>query len=175
LTFDEVFELGYLERVHGINGELLLIMDVDSPSDYSKLGSVFLDIKGKLIPFLVQKQKAFKTTQLLLKFEDIDDEESAADLVGAGAYMPLHALPPLADDKYYFHELIGMQVIDEELGAVGLVTGVLETPQQFLLQFDHQSHEVLCPMHDDILVQVDRAAKIIRVRLPGGLLEVYTS
>lgn len=175
MTFDEVFELGYLERVHGINGELLMVMDVDKPSDYSKLGSVFLDIKGKLIPFLVQKQKAFKANQVLLKFEDIEDEESADDLVGAGVFLPLTALPPLPDDKYYFHELVGMQVVDEDLGAVGEVTGVLETPQQFLLQFDHQGHEVLCPMHDDILVRVDKAAQQIHLRLPGGLLDVYTS
>lgn len=175
MTFDEVFELGYLERVHGINGELLMVMDVDKPSDYSKLGSVFLEIKGKLIPFLVQKQKAFKATQVLLKFEDIDDEEGAADLVGATVHLPLKALPNLPDDKYYFHELVGMQVMDEELGAVGEVTGVLETPQQFLLQFDHQGHEVLCPMHDDILVKVEKSTRSIHVRLPGGLLDVYTS
>ena len=117
MTFDEVFELGYLERVHGINGELLMVMDVDKPSDYSKLGSVFLEIKGKLIPFLVQKQKAFKATQVLLKFEDIDDEEGAADLVGATVHLPLKALPNLPDDKYYFHELVGMQVIPWTVNA----------------------------------------------------------
>lgn len=175
MNFDQTFELGFLERIHGIQGELVLLIDADNPKAYSKLESVYLDIKGKLIPFFVQKLKPIRAEVYLLKLEDIDHEEDAADLVGSHVYLPLSALPPLRDDQYYFHELIGMEVIDEILGPVGFVTAVLETPQQFLLEFDHQGHEVLCPMHDDLLLSIDKTNKQIRLQLPEGLLDVYLS
>jgi 16S rRNA processing protein RimM len=175
VTFDQAFELGYLERVHGIGGELVLQLDVDDPKAYKQLESVFLDIRGKLIPFFIEKQKALGAEQILLKLEDIHTEAEAQSLVGSTVYLPLSALPPLPDDKYYFHELQGMAVVDEQLGHVGTVTGVLETPQQYLLQFDHHGHEVLCPMHDDIVQKVDKKARTIFMRLPDGLLDVYLS
>ncbi|MFN3528360.1 MAG: ribosome maturation factor RimM [Bacteroidia bacterium] len=175
MNFDQAFELGYLERVHGIHGELVLLIDADNPQAYSKLESVYLDIKGKLIPFFVQKLKPLRADTYLLKLEDINQEEDASDLVGCLVYLPLSVLPPLRDDQYYFHELIGMEVIDEIIGPVGVVRAVLETPQQFLLQFDHQGHEVLCPMHDDLLLAVDKLQRQIHLRLPDGLLDVYLS
>jgi 16S rRNA processing protein RimM len=173
VTFDQVFELGYLDRIHGIKGELLLLLDVDNPDHYLKLGSVFLNVKGKLIPFFVQGIKKQRNDQFLIKFEDIQSDEEAQDLVGCSAYLPIELLPPLRDDQYYFHELVGMQVHDQILGPVGNVTMVLETPQQYLLQFEHEGCEVLCPMHDDLIDKVDKAARVIHLQLPAGLLDVY--
>lgn len=173
MTFDQVFELGYVDRIHGIKGELLLLVDVDEPDHYLKLGSVFLNVKGKLIPFFVQSIKKQRKDQFLIKFEDILSDEEAQELVGCNAFLPIEQLPSLRDDQYYFHELVGMQVHDSVLGAVGIVTLVLETPLQYLLQFDHEGCEILCPMHDDLIEKVDKATKTIYLRLPAGLLDVY--
>lgn len=173
MTFDQVFELGYLDRIHGIKGELLLLIDVDEPDHYLKLGSVFLNVKGKLIPFFVQSIKKLRSDQLLIKFEDVQSDEEALDLVGCNVFLPIEQLPSLREDQYYFHELIGMQVYDNHLGTVGVVTMVLETPQQYLLQFDHEGCEVLCPMHDDLIEKVDKKTKTIHLNLPAGLLDVY--
>ena len=175
MTFDQVFELGYLERLHGVQGEVVLVIDADEPEHYKQLGSIFLDIRGKLIPFFIEKQKPLRKNERLLKFEDIKNEAEASDLVGSTVYLPIGQLPPLKEHQYYYHELIGMAVIDQNQQNVGTATGVLETPQQMLLQFDHEGHEVLCPMHDDIVKKVDKAARCIYVALPEGLLDVYKS
>ncbi len=175
MTFDQVFELGYLERLHGVQGEVVLVIDADQPEHYKQLGSIFLDIRGKLIPFFIEKQKQLRKNERLLKFEDIKNEAEASDLVGSTVYLPISQLPPLKEHQYYYHELIGMAVIHQNQQNVGTATAVLETPQQMLLQFDHEGHEVLCPMHDDIVKKVDKDARCIYVELPEGLLDVYKS
>lgn len=175
MTFDQVFELGYLERLHGVQGEVVLVIDADQPEHYKQLGSIFLDIRGKLIPFFIEKQKQLRKNERLLKLEDIKNDAEASDLVGSTVYLPVSQLPPLKEHQYYYHELIGMAVIDQHQQNVGTATGVLETPQQMLLQFDHEGHEVLCPMHDDIVKKVDKAARCIYIDLPEGLLDVYKS
>lgn len=175
MTFDQVFELGYLERLHGVQGEVVLVIDANQPEHYKQLGSIFLDIRGKLIPFFIEKQKQLRKNEHLLKLEDIKNEAEASDLVGSTVYLPVSQLPPLKEHQYYYHELIGMAVIDQNQQIVGTATGVLETPQQMLLQFDHEGHEVLCPMHDDIVKKVDKAARCIYLALPEGLLDVYKS
>lgn len=175
MTFDQVFELGYLERLHGVQGEVVLVIDADQPEHYKQLGSIFLDIRGKLIPFFIEKQKQLRKNERLLKLEDIKNEDEASDLVGSTVYLPISQLPPLKEHQYYYHELIGMVVIDQNQQHVGTATGVLETPQQMLLQFDHEGYEVLCPMHDDIVKKIDKANRSIHLELPEGLLDVYKS
>jgi 16S rRNA processing protein RimM len=173
LKLADGFELGFLERTHGFKGEVVLQLDVDNPSHYKKLGSVYLFKKGKLIPFFVSSSKLMGKDELLLKFEDIDDETSARDLLGSSVHLPAEALPPLRDDQYYYHELRGMQVIDDTLGPVGMVLDVYETPQQHLLAFEHQGKEVLCPLNDTLVYKVDKKAGSIHTRLPEGLIDVY--
>jgi len=167
------FELGFIERTHGFKGEVVLQLDVDEPARYKKLGSVYLFKKGKLIPFFVTHTKLIGKDQLLLQFEDIADEASARDLIGSSVHLPASELPPLRTDQYYFHELQGMQVIDDTLGPVGKALDVYETPQQHLLAFDHEGKEVLCPLNDTLVYKVDKTAGIIYTRLPDGLLDVY--
>lgn len=169
---DELFEIGYIERVHGYKGELIVQLDVDNPKDYQKLGSVYLDIKGKLVPFFITACKLHGKSGLVVQFEDVD-AGTAEDLTGTGVYLPTTQLPKLADDQYYFHELRGMKVVDDHKGELGLVLDVYETPQQYLLAFEHQAKEILAPLNDDIVYRVDKNQKIVHTRLPEGLLEVY--
>lgn len=109
---------------------------------------------------------------LVVQFEDVD-AEVAEDLTGTGVYLPITQLPQLSDDQYYFHELRGMKVVDDHKGELGLVLDVYETPQQYLLAFEHQAKEILAPLNDDIVYRVDKRLKIVHTRLPEGLLEVY--
>lgn len=167
------FEIGFIERTHGFKGELVIKLDVDNPAHYKKLGSVYLFKKGKLVPFFVTQCKPMGKTQLLVQFEDVDASE-ASEWIGSSVFLDASALPPLRDDQYYYHELRGMQLIDDQLGPIGHALDVYETPQQHLLAFEHAGKEVLCPLNDTLIYKVDKKAKIIYSRLPDGLLAVYT-
>ena len=63
--------------------------------------------------------------------------------------------------------------MDESGRLVGVCTDVLEYPHQALFQIDHEGTEVLLPVVDDVIRQVDRMAHRIVVSLPEGLLDIY--
>ncbi|MCY7352518.1 MAG: ribosome maturation factor RimM [Cytophagaceae bacterium] len=174
MTKEECYELGKIVKTHGLRGELSIYLDVDDPSEYEDLDSFLVERDGGLIPYF------FETFQLqgnraLVKLEEINDIVTASELVGCPLYLTLANLPKLTNQQFYYHEVVGYQVVDEQRGLLGLVASVATLPHQDLLVVDHQNREVLIPINDDIVLSIDRDAQTLQVRLPDGLLEVYLS
>ncbi len=169
---EDYYELGYIAKPVGLNGELAVILDVDEIEDYADLESVFIEINGDLIPYLVKEVK-FKGNKTSFILEDINSIEKAEKLRGRKLYLPVEELPDLDADSYYLHELIGYQVFDYKKGYIGEVKLIYNLPTQDLLAVDVQGTEVMIPTHEDIMIEVKKEEKKIDVQLPEGLLEIY--
>lgn len=168
----DCYELGYVTRTHGLNGEVQVFLDVDDPEIYLDLESVFLEIKGQLVPYFVEDMALHKSGAIM-KFEEVDTVEAAEKLKGLPIFLPLSELPELEEGQFYFHDIIGFTVVDAEKGALGTVREVLTSSVQDLLLMDYQGAEVLIPIVDSIVVGVDHEAKQVNTQLPEGLLELY--
>ena len=107
-----------------------------------------------------------------LSLEDVDSDIDAQRLVKGELFLPLDNLPALENDQFYFHEIIGFSVIDNELGEVGKVLEHLDIPMNPQLLVDHKGTEVLVPISDHFYTGIDKAKKEIYVCLPPGLIEV---
>lgn len=170
---DQCFQIGRIAKVHGLRGEVNVVLDVDFPEDYEGLEHLFLEQKGRLVPFFLEHFVIQPGDRALAKFEELDTIESVEGLVGAEAYLPLTELPQLDEGQYYYHELVGFEVIDEALGLIGPVQIIYDLETQDLLGVIHQGKEVLIPIQDGIIVRVDKAAKKVFCQLPDGLLDIY--
>lgn len=172
MNIDSCFQLGYIAKTHGVQGEVTFVLDVDNPEDYDQLESVFIEMNGKLVPFFItsfqlQREKA------IVKLEDVNSFENADKLVGNALYLPLTQLPELDEDQFYYHDIINYQVIDNDKGALGTIANVYALPHQDLIAMNYQNKEVLIPITDDIVTKVDHKKKELYVELPDGLLEIY--
>jgi len=135
--------------------------------------SVFVSLRDSLVPFFIEQSRLHKSSLLRIKFEDVDSEEEADRIMGSELYLPLEFLPPLEGNKFYFHEVIGFTVIDQNFGKVGVITSINDTTNQALFVIDHKGTEILIPINDEFLTKVDREKKIIEVNAPAGLIELY--
>jgi 16S rRNA processing protein RimM len=172
MTKEDCFELGKITKTHGLKGEVVLWLDVDFPEDYEDLESVFLDQKGELVPYFIETYR-LSGNRAIVQFEDIDTFEKAEGLINLQAFLPLEELPELGNDQFYYHEIIGFQIVDKQLGVLGTVQTVHSMQAQDLLVMDYKSKEVLIPVIPEIVLEADKEAKILNVNLPEGLLEVY--
>lgn len=168
----DCFNLGHITKVSGLKGEVFFYLDVDDPGRYKKLDSVFVELNGQLVPFFIERLQ-LKKDHAVVKFEGIDTVERANDLVKKELYLPLTLLPPLKGTSFYFHEVIGFRVIDKNFGEVGIIEQVLDFPQQEILQVKRDEAEILIPVLKHIVKKVDRAARVIEVEVPEGLIELY--
>ncbi|GAB3873142.1 ribosome maturation factor RimM [Hymenobacter segetis] len=176
MTLDETYQLGYLIKTHGLRGHLVAHFDVDDVSAYTKLKTVYLTLAGaptKLVEHQIEKVQPQSGNKVLIKLRGIERIEEAEPLRGSQLHLPLAALPELEEDQFYFHDVIGFTVVDENLGTLGTVENFYELPQQDMLAMRYQGQEVLIPVVDELISHADHAKKEIYVNLPDGLLDVY--
>ncbi|SNS09920.1 16S rRNA processing protein RimM [Belliella buryatensis] len=170
---DNCFQLGYIAKVHGLHGEVTVVLDVDYPEVYEGIEHVFIDQKSRLVPFFLEYFDLQPNNKVLAKFEDYNTLDDAEKLVGSELYLPLTALEELGENQYYFHELIGFEVVDEKLGLIGEIKIIYDLQTQDLMGVDHNGKEVLIPIQDGIIQKVDKTANKVYCQLPEGLLEIY--
>lgn len=169
----DCFYLGTIVKKFSFKGELLAKLDTDEPELYENLDAVFVDLRGTMVPFFIESSHLHKSDLLRIKFEDINTEADADTLIRAELYLPLTALPKLSGNKFYFHEVIGFQIVDEIFGPVGTIVSINDTTAQALFEIEHNGKEILIPINDEIITKVDREQKTITVKAPDGLIELY--
>ncbi len=150
-------------------------LDVDDSTRYAGMQEVWVGTDGPEVSYKVLKVELNKNQTAVLQLEGINAFEDAQKFLKAALWLPLSFLPPLTGREFYVHEIIGFEVHDSKMGKVGIATGVLELPQQKLLEIDHQGKEVLLPLQPEFYLDIDRDRRILLVSIPDGLLDVYTA
>ncbi len=173
MTKEECFYLGKIVGKYSFKGELLIKLDTDEPGLYTKLESVFVEFNKKLVPFFIEKSSLHKSELLRVRFEDVDDEETADEFLKCDVYLPLEFLPKLNDDQFYYHEIIGFEVNDISFGKVGILKGVNDSTPQTLLEIDRDGKEILVPLNDQFFKELDKTKKTILLDVPDGLIEMF--
>ena len=167
------FNLGFVSKTQGIKGGLIVYLDVDDPTYYKGLESVFVEINHTLVPFFIAEFQLKHKGFAYVKFEDVDGLEESERLVKKQLYLPETQLPKLSGKQFYFHEIIGFAVHDIDHGPLGTVEKVFDYPGNPLLQVVHEGKEVLVPIHDPVIRKVDRANNTLEVAMPEGLIDLY--
>ncbi|UZH56342.1 16S rRNA processing protein RimM [Salinimicrobium tongyeongense] len=173
MTKEECFYLGRIVSKFSFKGEVLIKLDTDEPESYLEMESVFVEYDNNLVPFFIERSSLQKSNLLRVKFEEVDSEEDAEDLMKCDLYLPLSLLPELDEDQFYFHEVIGFTVEDLNYGVVGTLTGVNDTTSQALFEVEKDGKQILIPMNDEFLQKVDKKNKKIIVETPEGLIDLY--
>jgi len=173
MQIKDCFYLGKIVKKYSFKGELLVKLDTDEPEIFKNLESVFISLRNNLIPFFVDSCKLHKSQLLRIKFEDVDSEEDADALLKSDLYLPLSILPTLTGNKFYYHEVTGFTIIDENFGEVGIIDNINDTGAQELFVIDRDGTEILIPLNDQFIVKVDRDKKQILVNTPEGLIDLY--
>jgi len=169
----DCFFVGKIVKKYSFKGELLIKLDTDEPEIYEDMESVFVELRNNLVPFFIESSQLHKSELLRIKFEDVDTEMDADSLLKCDLYLPLEFLPKLEDDKFYFHEIIGFTVEDVNFGKVGIVKSINDSTAQALFEIDRDGVEILIPMNDAFIKNVDKKKKVITVETPEGLIDLY--
>ncbi len=169
----DCFYLGKIVSKFSFKGEVLVKLDTDDPESYLEMESVFVEYNKNLVPFFIEKSSLQRSELLRVKFEDVENEADAEDILKCDLYLPLSQLPKLKEDQFYFHEISGFEVIDKNFGEVGTIKGVNDSTPQALFEIEKDGKEILIPVNDDFIEKVDKPNRKIYVNTPEGLIEMY--
>jgi len=171
----DCFYLGKIAKKFSFKGEVLIYLDTDEPELYGNLESVFVELNKTLVPFFIESSSIHKEKFLRVRFEDIQTEVEADEILGCEIYLPLAMLPQLEGTQFYYHEVIGYDVIDLVKGNIGKIKSINDSGAQPLFQIDNNGLEILIPLIDDFIIALDRNNRNITLDTPKGLIDLYLS
>ena len=167
------YYLGKVTRKFSFKGELIVFLDTDTPSHYYGLKKIFLKVDNSYIPYFISKISKYKNNSVKVKFEDVKNESEAMELINYEIFLPMEELPKLEGKKFYYHEVIGFKVIDINHGEIGEITHINDQTPQHLFVVKSSGKEILIPINDDFILDLDRINKIVNLKIPEGLLKIY--
>ena len=167
--------VGKVRKAHGVRGDLVVEPITDDADAVFVVGRRLIAgtasgdaAKGR--PSLhVESAQPFKGG-FIVHFAEIADRDAADAWRERYVLLPADELRPLEAGEIYLHEIMGMRVELESGEPLGTVTAVYELPQGLTLDVARGTGSVLIP-YDRVVTAVDRAARVIRVAPPEGLLD----
>lgn len=170
VKLSDLLEVGVVIGVHGLRGDLKIRPLPTGALALPGARTVYLkDSQG-----LLAQHEAVRSTQhkqnILLRLSGLDNLYAVESLVGSSVWMAKTDLPELDDEQFYWSDLEGLEVIDQQQGVIGHVVGMFATSAHDILEVDGPAGEILIPAIEPFLVQLDRGKEQLHVNLPEGLI-----
>ncbi len=170
---DDPIVVAHVVKVRGLRGEVVADLLTDFPDRFQHLDSLIgISADGSHRSLQIEEQW-FHGDRLVLKFAGFDQIEEAQALVGLDLAVPADERVALPSDSFYEWELIGCRVETVRGVAVGEVEKIIRTGGVELLSvLDADGRDRLVPMASDIVIEIDKNHRLIRIDPPEGLLEL---
>jgi 16S rRNA processing protein RimM len=152
---------------HGVRGELKIRVITDFPKQrFARNARVYIGRQQYSVGG-VRMQGQFA----LLRLHEVTDRTTADKLRGLDVEVPTSDALPLPKGQFYWHEVIGLTVIDITSGeALGTVKDILETGANDVYVVQGKTREILVPAIKDIVKTIDpKAGRMLIEPLPGLL------
>ena len=167
----DIFPVGQINKPHGVSGEMSFSFTSDV-FDTEQAPYMIMEIQGILVPFFIEEYRFRSNETALIKFEGIDSEEKARLFSGLTLYLPKQYLEKTEDAGIELSYFAGFTLIDKQHGIIGLISEVDQTTENALFIIPTEDDELLIPVGNDYILEIDHENKQITVDLPEGLLEL---
>ena len=169
----EYLNVGKIVNTQGIKGEVRVISKTDFAKKRYKVGNeLYLFQEGKQpITLTVKSHRQHKNFDIL-SFENhfnINDVEKYRDGI---LKIKKENLQRLGKNEFYFHEIIGCEVFDEQNELLGKIKEILQPGANdvWVVQRKGQK-DALIPYIESVVKLVDIENKRVEVEIPEGLLD----
>jgi 16S rRNA processing protein RimM len=146
----DLVEIGKIGRPFGVRGEMRIIPFTESFDAFERSGELFINGERREVQsFRIHKGFA------IIGLEGISDPETARDYTGFPVSVPRSQLPPTEEDEYYWCDLIGLEVSTMDGMNLGVIDGLIRTSANDVIQVQGPHGEVLLPMVEHVVLEVD--------------------
>jgi 16S rRNA processing protein RimM len=165
--------LGQVSGAQGLKGAVKVRADAEAatsdPEVFVALGQVWIGGRG----FQVLRADRHKN-QVLLWLEGVDTRSRAEELAGLKVLGDRRRFPRLPPGEFYWFQVLGLPVVNAADGALlGYLDHIIATPGHDVYAVHQGEREILLPAVEDVIVEINLEAGVIKVLPPEGLLETY--
>lgn len=168
----EYIKIGRIVATFGVKGELVLKHSLGKKTQLKGVEALFIEEKkNSFLPYFIEKVTIRNEEELLIQFEGITTKEKAFIIAQKDVWMQKESFNKQVDKSAPISFLGYKMYANDEL--LGEVIEVIEQPHQILCSVMVNEKEVLIPVHEHSLENIDKRNKKIYVDIPEGLLDIY--
>jgi len=160
----KLIRIGKIVNTQGLKGDIRIYPDTDYLERFEELEYLYLE--GKDDKFYIEKVR-YKKNLAIVKFKGFDHINDVEKFKNTVVYTEKVEL----EDRVYVADIIGMTLVDHVKGEIGELLDVVQNPAHDLyLVKTTDNREVLIPVVDEFVKEIDMENRIINVTLIEGLI-----
>lgn len=164
-TLSDPVCIATLKKPYGIKGWLWVFSHTQNRADIFAMSPWYRKTATGFLPLTV-KQWRVQGSGLVASFAEVADRNVAETLYGVGVWTEKSAFPALAEDEYYWADLIGLCVVNTQDQILGRVADMFETAAHAIMEVEPTKDSVdnekrLIPWHAQTVQDVQLGKKIV--------------
>lgn len=165
--------VGLVAKPHGVGGEVVVRAEVGFSADDLMYEFLLIEIDGGLVPYYVEEVRAKNNDEVIAKMQYCDNQEDARRVSGHAVYIDREWAEDVEVEEQSTGLLIGYEAHDLKAGRLGSISAIDEQGgNNPLFVIEKNGEELLVPIADDFIKEIDQEKRIITFDLPEGLVSI---
>ncbi len=161
--------MGQIVGVHGIKGNCKIRSYAESLSVFQSDSVVIVTTSdGRQKPYEINWAKPHAKAALI-SFKGVDTRDQAEALIGCELFIEKNRLPDPEEGSYYWFDLIGLDVFDDDQKYLGRLESIIQTGSNDVYVVKEDDTEILIPALESVVQKIDLKNRRMQVDLPEGL------
>lgn len=154
--------IGRFGRPHGIKGFVTITSFTEPRDNLIHYTDWHAYVRFQWLPLKVS-QLEVRNKSIIAKIEGYDDREAVGQLTNVDIAIKSAQLPVLEAGEYYWSQLIGMQVVDEQGASLGKVEEMLSTGANDVLVVVGEKRHLIPYLPGRSIIEINDSQRTITV------------
>jgi len=154
--------VGRFGRVHGLKGFITIHSFTEPRDNILNYSGWHMNLKNQWQPIeLLKIESNNKSITALIK--GFEQRELASQLTNIDIAVKREALPELKSGEYYWHDLIGLKVINHKDEILGIITDIMPTGANDVLIVEGNQQHLIRYLPEKVVKMIDLEQQQIKV------------
>lgn len=163
----DLLHVATLKKPYGIKGWLWVFSHTEEHAAIFEMSPWYMKTATGFKPLTVKEWRT-QGSGLVASFVEVPDRNVAETMNGTTIWVDKSSLPALADDEYYWSELVGLKVVNEQQECLGVIKSLFETGAHAMMSVVPSADSIdkesrLIPWHTTIVQSVNRETGVVLV------------
>ena len=169
---EALLEVGLVIGTHGLRGDIKVRMTTLPAEDLLKEKKIYLQRNDGEAEVLNPLRQTMHKGNVLLRLDGYGSLSEVEPLVGAKVLLKEDELPEPEEGQFRIHRLVGLQVVDEQLGPLGRLVDMFTTAAHDIYIVEGEAGEILIPAVPEFITDIDIDGQVMQVDLPDDLVSI---
>ena len=162
-----LLQIAQVLKSNGTEGEIILGFRDFGPEDIDLQEPVFTYFDGLPVPFFIESFSKKGNSKAVVRLTGVSNLEDAEEIAGKAVYGETDIYE--IEDEESLDSLIGWTLLDENGKVAGEISDYEDIPGNPCIYLETPGGQVMLPLHEDLVLEVNDKEKTIMMRIPEGL------